>query len=113
MMTGFELSTGHRRAPAKRCIAAGGRRADNDCKNRSPTRGPVTMSNSFGSRATLTIDGKPHTVFRLAAVEKAIPEAARLPFSLKILLENLLRTEDGVSVRKDEIEALARWNPTA
>src|SRR5205823_12019265 len=34
-------------------------------------------------------------------------------FSLKILLENLLRTEDGVSVRKDEIEALARWNPTA
>lgn len=71
------------------------------------------MSNSFGSRATLTVDGKPYTVYRLAAVEKAIPEAARLPFSLKILLENLLRTEDGVSVRKDEIEALARWNPTA
>src|SRR5262249_23600391 len=71
------------------------------------------MSNSFSSRATLTVDGKPYTVYRLAAVEKVIPEAARLPFSLKILLENLLRTEDGVSVRKDEIEALAKWNAAA
>ena len=67
------------------------------------------MPNSFGSQATLTVDGKSHTIFRLAAVEKAIPAAARLPYSLKILLENLLRTEDGVSVRKEEIEALARW----
>src|SRR4051794_38909779 len=71
------------------------------------------MSNSFNSRATLTVDGTPHTVYRLAAVEAVIPEAARLPFSLKVLLENLLRTEDGVSVRKEEIEALARWNPKA
>src|SRR5258708_599023 len=69
------------------------------------------MSNSFGSRGTLTVDETPYTVYRLAAVEKVIPEAARLPFSLKILLENLLRTEDGASVRKEEIEALARWNP--
>src|SRR5260221_14177649 len=71
------------------------------------------MPNSFGSQATLTVDGKPYSVFRLAAVEKVIPEAAPLPFSLKILLENLLRTEDGVSVRKEEIEPLARRNPVA
>jgi len=70
------------------------------------------MSDSFGSRGALSIDGKNFTIFRLSAVEKAIPEAKRLPFSLKILLENLLRTEDGVSVRKEEIEALARWSPT-
>src|SRR5437870_5540353 len=69
------------------------------------------MSNSFGSRATLTADGQSYTVYRLAAVEKIIPEATRLPFSLKILLENLLRTEDGVSVRKEDIENLARWDP--
>jgi aconitate hydratase len=71
------------------------------------------MSDSFKSKSTLTVDGKTHTIFRLAAVEKAIPEAAKLPYSLKILLENLLRTEDGVSVRKEEIESLARWNPKA
>ena len=71
------------------------------------------MSNSFGSQGTLTVDGNPYSIFRLAAIEKLIPQAARLPFSLKILLENLLRAEDGVSVRKDDIEALARWDAKA
>jgi aconitate hydratase len=58
------------------------------------------------------VDGKNYTIHRLAAVEKVLPEAKRLPFSLRILLENLLRTEDGISVRTEDIEALARWNPT-
>jgi aconitate hydratase len=71
------------------------------------------MSNSFGSRSSLSVGGKNYTIYRLAAIEKAIPEAARLPFSLKILMENLLRTENGLSVRKEDIEALARWNPKA
>ena len=71
------------------------------------------MSNSFGSQGTLTVDGNPYSIFRLAAIEKLIPQAARLPFSLKILLENLLRAEDGVSVRKEDIEALARWDAKA
>jgi aconitate hydratase len=71
------------------------------------------MANSFGSRSPLTVGNKSYTIYRLAAIEKAIPEAARLPFSLKILLENLLRTENGLSVRKEDIEALARWNPKA
>ncbi len=71
------------------------------------------MANSFGSQATLAVGNRHYTIFRLAAVEQAIPQAARLPFSLKILLENLLRTEDGVSVRAEDIEALAKWDPKA
>ena len=69
--------------------------------------------NSFQSRATITAGGKKFTIHRLDAVEKVFPQAARLPFSLKILLENLLRTEDGVSVRKQDIEALAKWDAKA
>jgi len=71
------------------------------------------MANSFGSRSTLSVSGKSYSFYKLSAVEKAIPSAAKLPFSLKILLENLLRTENGLSVRKEDIEALARWIPTA
>jgi len=71
------------------------------------------MADSFGSRSTLTVAGKSYTIYRLAAIEKAIPEAAELPFSMKILLENLLRTENDLSVTKGDIEALARWNPKA
>src|SRR5580692_4794872 len=71
------------------------------------------MADSFGSRSTLAVGGRTYTIWKLAALEKTIPEAARLPFSLKILLENLLRTENGLSVRKEDIEALARWKPKA
>jgi aconitate hydratase len=71
------------------------------------------MADSFGSRSTLAVGGKSCTIHRLAAVEKAIPQAAKLPFSLKILLESLLRTENGLSVRKEDIEALASWDPKA
>jgi aconitate hydratase len=71
------------------------------------------MSNSFEARSTLTVGGKAYTVYKLAAVEAAIPQARKLPFSLKILLENLLRNENGLSVRRADVEALARWNPTA
>ncbi len=71
------------------------------------------MANSFGSQASLKIDKQTYTIFRLDAVAKRIPEAARLPYSLKILLENLLRTEDGLAVGEDDIAALASWQPTA
>jgi aconitate hydratase len=71
------------------------------------------MANSFGSRATLTIDQQPFAIHRLDAVARAIPEAARLPYALKILLENLLRTEDGLAVKEDDIAALAAWQPRA
>ena len=71
------------------------------------------MGNSFGSKGTLQVGQRAYTMFRLNAVEQAIPQAARLPFSLKILLENLLRTEDGISVRAEDIKALANWDSKA
>jgi len=69
-------------------------------------------SNSFGSRAVLTVGERSFDIFRLEALEKAgIGEISRLPFSMKILLENLLRNEDGRFVDRSDIEALARWGP--
>jgi aconitate hydratase len=69
------------------------------------------MPNSFGSLSTLTVGGKAYSIHKLAPIEAAHPQAKKLPFSLKILLENLLRNENGLSVRKADIEALALWNP--
>ncbi|WP_205633651.1 aconitate hydratase AcnA [Labilithrix luteola] len=69
--------------------------------------------NSFGSQATLKVGADAYTIYRLDAVYKKHPEAQKLPFSLKILLENLLRTEDGVSVDQDDISAVATWDAKA
>src|SRR5260370_6783301 len=69
----------------------------------------MTMADSLGSQATLRVGDRDYTIFRLDAAVRAFPQAAHLPYSLKILLENLLRTEDGKSVRAEDIEALASW----
>ncbi len=69
--------------------------------------------NSFGSQATLKVGADSYTIYRLDAVYKKHPEAAKLPFSMKILLENLLRTEDGVSVTEAHIASVAKWQATA
>ncbi len=66
-------------------------------------------ANSFGSRDTLRVGDASYEIYRLDAVEGS----ARLPYSLKILLENLLRTEDGANVTADHIRALAGWDPGA
>jgi aconitate hydratase len=71
------------------------------------------MLNSLGSRAQLCVGHRSYTIFRLNAVYKTHPAAQRLPFSLKILLENLLRTEDGVAVRPEDIRAIAGWDAKA
>lgn len=71
------------------------------------------MSNSFDAKSTMSVGGKTYTLYRLSAVEAAIPSARKLPFSLKVLLENLLRNENGLSVREPDIQALAKWNPKA
>jgi aconitate hydratase len=71
------------------------------------------MANAFGCQAAFRVADREFTIFRLDKIEQTIPSAERLPFSLKILLENLLRTEDGRSVRAEDIEALARWQATA
>src|SRR5438270_5949667 len=72
----------------------------------------MTTSNSFGTRARLTVAGRSFEIFRLDALEQRGFAIGSLPYSLKILLENLLRREDGRTVRAEEIERLARWNPT-
>ncbi len=70
--------------------------------------------NSFGSRHSLRVGAKTFDIYRLEAMEKAgVGNLSRLPFCLKILLENLLRNEDGRFVKQEDIEGLARWNPTA
>lgn len=69
--------------------------------------------NSFNSQAVLTSGGRSYTIFRLPALEKRGLNLARLPFSLKILLENLLRREDGVNVTASDIEFLASWDAKA
>ncbi|MDH5345446.1 MAG: aconitase family protein, partial [Gammaproteobacteria bacterium] len=69
------------------------------------------MTNSFGARSTLDVGGKDYQIYRLDAVTDG--HVARLPYSLKILLENLLRFEDGRDVTRDDILALANWDPKA
>ncbi|MFL5614184.1 MAG: aconitate hydratase AcnA [Gemmatimonadaceae bacterium] len=70
-----------------------------------------STTNSFGSRATLSVDGQRYTIFRLDALYKLHGSTTeRLPFSLKILLENLLRNEDDAFVKSADIEAMATWN---
>jgi aconitate hydratase len=66
---------------------------------------------SFGARDTLRVGARSYTYFRLDALAKAGYEVRTLPYSLKILLENLVRFEDGRSVKKSDIEALAGWQP--
>jgi aconitate hydratase len=66
-------------------------------------------ANSFGSRATIEAGGATHEIYRLDAVDGS----ATLPYSLKVLLENLLRNEDGLNITADHITALANWDPDA
>jgi aconitate hydratase len=70
--------------------------------------------NSFGTRTELRVSGEPVDIYSLPALEQAgFPGVARLPYSMKILLENLLRREDGAFVKADDIRAVAQWNATA
>ncbi|MBD8077966.1 aconitate hydratase AcnA [Cellulosimicrobium arenosum] len=69
----------------------------------------MSSVDTFGSKGTLEVGGKSYEIFRLAAVEGV----ERLPYSLKILAENLLRTEDGANITADHVRALASWDPDA
>ncbi|QQB16156.1 aconitate hydratase AcnA [Brevibacterium casei] len=71
----------------------------------------MTMSNvdTFKSKSTLTVGDTDYEIYRLDQVEGS----EKLPFSLKVLLENLLRTEDGANITEDHIKALASWDPGA
>jgi aconitate hydratase A / 2-methylisocitrate dehydratase len=67
--------------------------------------------NSFGARSTLSVGDRDYEIFRLDALQAA-HDVARLPYALKVLLENLLRNEDGRTVEAGDVEALARWVAT-
>src|SRR2546428_2052135 len=68
--------------------------------------------NSFGARASLQAQGQRYQIFSLDALEKSLRISfSRMPFCMKILLENLLRNEDGRFVKGEDIETMARWDP--
>jgi aconitate hydratase len=69
----------------------------------------MTSKDSFGARGTFEVGGTTHEIFRISAV----PGAGALPFTHKVLLENLLRTEDGANVTADQIRTLGAWDPDA
>jgi aconitate hydratase len=73
----------------------------------------MTSQDSFGAKSTLDVEGKSYEIFRLDAVTGEGLDQASLPFSLKVLLENLLRTEDGADITAEDIKALAGWDETA
>jgi len=67
------------------------------------------MTDSYNAKSSLTVNGRDYEIFRLDAV----PGSARLPYSIKILLENLLRNEDGVTVTREDIAFFEAWEPKA
>jgi aconitate hydratase len=74
----------------------------------------MTTQNSFGARGELRSGGRSYGIYRLAALEQAgLAHLSRIPYSIKILLENLLRFEDGVTVKRSDIEYVAKWDPQA
>src|ERR1700710_897258 len=79
------------------------------------TRGVDSMAStdSFGAKGTLDVDGKSYEIYRLSSVEGDGLDVDSLPFSLKVLLENLLRTEDGENITKESIKQIAGWDADA
>jgi aconitate hydratase len=72
----------------------------------------VSSSDSFGARSTLEVDGRSYEVFRLDSLQERF-DVARLPYSIKVLLENVLRLEDGEIVTAAAVESIARWDAAA
>jgi aconitate hydratase len=103
-VVGAERAAGRMDAKSRRVRRAGrvGRREET-----------VVTSDSFGTKGTLQVGDRSYEIYRLRVVDGLQDEIARLPFSLKILLENLLRTEDGTNITADHVRALATWDPDA
>src|SRR6187455_1443564 len=71
------------------------------------------MVDSFGTKSTLTVQAETYTYYKLTSLAQGGASIDKLPFSLRILLENLLRHEDGRVVKKEHVEAVLRWDPKA
>ena len=69
----------------------------------------TASNNSFGAKGTLEVGENSYEIFRLSA----LPGAEKLPYALKVLAENLLRTEDGANITADHIRSIASWDPSA
>ena len=80
-----------------------------DAQESEDLLGEMMSKNSFNAKKNLEVAGKSYEIFDISGIEGA----TSLPFSLKVLLENLLRTEDGANITADHIKALANWNPAA
>ena len=70
------------------------------------------MSDSFGAKGSLEVSGREFEIHRLDALQSKY-DVARLPYSIKVLLENVLRLEDGTSVTADDVETIATWDASA
>src|SRR5687768_11223250 len=73
----------------------------------------MASQDSFGAKGTLDVDGTSYEIYRLDAVKGEGLDVDSLPFSLKVLLENLLRTEDGGDITDEHIKAIAGWDAAA
>ena len=73
----------------------------------------MASHDSFGAKGTLEVGDQSYQIYRLSAVTGDGLDVDSLPYSLKVLLENLLRTEDGANITADDIKALAGWDPHA
>ena len=71
----------------------------------------MANEDTFGAKGTLQVGEESYEIYRLSAVADEGLDVASLPYSLKVLLENLLRTEDGNDITADDIRALAGWDP--
>jgi aconitate hydratase len=72
----------------------------------------MPSQNSFGAASDLRAGGRTHRIYKLSALEQAgVAQLARIPYSIKVLLENLLRFEDGLTVKRSDIEYVAKWDP--
>src|SRR5260370_16993835 len=66
---------------------------------------------SFGARATLSVDGTNYEIHKLEALERRGFNLSRMPYSIRVMLENVVRREDGMVVTPEQVEAVARWSP--
>ena len=66
---------------------------------------------SFGARTTLSVDGKKYDIHKLEALERRGFNLSRMPYSIKVMLENVVRREDGMVVNAEQVETVARWSP--
>ena len=66
---------------------------------------------SFGARTTLSVDGKKYEIHKLEALERRGFNLSRMPYSIKVMLENVVRREDGMVVTTEQVETVARWSP--